>query len=302
MDITRLAGLYPAGVICEVMNDDGTMARVPDLVKFAQMHGLKVGTIADLIAYRRRHDTLVARVFETTITTATAGKFRAVVYRNTLNNQEHLALIKGNLPKSQPILTRMHAENFLYDVLGSDGARSQTLRRSLEILDENGSGVAVIIRNPSPTPLSDLRTEGRRAENFILKEYGVGAQIITDLGIEKLMLLSDTPHTVVALEGYKLEIVGQKPILGCARSWCAQASGIGKPSAQAGAQKASPKMSAPNILLVAAPYYADLTAGLERSARAALEQVGAIGDMVSVGWGVGDSHRHSLGEPEPQSL
>lgn len=214
VDIARLAGLYPAGVICEVMNDDGTMARLPDLVEFAQLHGLKLGTIADLIAWRRRKDTLVQRVFETRVQTETGGEFRGLVYKNTLNGQEHIALVKGKLDGDAPVLVRMHAENVMHDILGSGSVRAHTLRKSLELIGARGRGVVVLICNGSATRFSDLRDRTARGENFILREYGVGAQIIGDLGIHEIVLLSDTPHTVVALDGYDLKIVGQEPILG----------------------------------------------------------------------------------------
>ena len=217
VDIARLAGLYPAGVICEIMNDDGTMARLPDLVQFAQLHGLKLGTIADLIAYRRRKDTLVERVLETDFDTEEGGRFKAVIFRNTIEGEEHIALIKGDVNGGGAVLTRFHAENIMLDALGGDAPRGQILRRSLQLIEAEGRGVVVLIRNTSRTPFSDmLAPEMAAGENepLRLRDYGVGAQIVLDLGIHEVELLSDTPRTVVALDGYDLKITGQRPVLG----------------------------------------------------------------------------------------
>ena len=215
VDIARLAGLYPSGVICEIMNDDGSMARLPDLVQFAQIHGLKLGTIADLIAYRRRKDTLVKRIYETDFKTAGGGDFKAIVYLNTIENEEHIALVKGDISGPEPVLTRFHAENIVSDVIGSGMERSETLRKSLEIIEAEGRGVLVFIRNTSTTPFSDTLNpaEPGAAMPTILRDYCVGAQIVLDLGLHNVELLSDTPRTVVALDGYDLKISGQRKIL-----------------------------------------------------------------------------------------
>jgi 3,4-dihydroxy 2-butanone 4-phosphate synthase / GTP cyclohydrolase II len=215
VDISRLAGLYPAGVICEIMNDDGSMARLPDLVQFAQLHGLKLGTIADLIAYRRRKDSIVARVHEQMIVTEDGGEFNAIVFRNTIENEEHIALIKGDISGSDPVLTRFHAESIASDIFGAGGARSRTLRESMKIINDAGRGVIVFIRNTSPTPFSDALFPDDRSSQVpsSLREYGVGAQIVRDLGVNEIVMLSDTPRIVVALEGYDLKIVDQHPIL-----------------------------------------------------------------------------------------
>ena len=215
VDISRLAGLYPAGVICEIMNDDGSMARLPDLVQFAQLHGLKLGTIADLIAYRRRKDSIVARVHEQTIATEDGGDFKAIVFKNTVENEEHIALIKGDISSGEPVLTRFHAESIAYDILGAGGDRSRTLKESMRIISEAGRGVIVFIRNTSRTPFSDALFPEDNSDPVPsrLREYGVGAQIVRDLGLHDIILLSDTPRTIVALEGYDLKIVDQHPIL-----------------------------------------------------------------------------------------
>lgn len=215
VDIARLSGLYPSGVICEIMNDDGSMARLPDLVQFAQIHGLKLGTIADLIAYRRRKDTLVKRIHETDFKIANGGDFKAIVYLNTIENEEHIALVKGDISGSEPVLTRFHAENIISDVIGSGMAGATTLQKSLEIIDAEGRGVLVLIRNTSTTPFSDRLNPSDAGTPMptILRDYGVGAQIVLDLGLHDIELLSDTPRTVVALDGYDLKISGQRKIL-----------------------------------------------------------------------------------------
>jgi len=215
VDIARLSGLYPSGVICEIMNDDGSMARLPDLVQFAQIHGLKLGTIADLIAYRRRKDTLVKRIHETDFKIASGGDFKAIVYLNTIENEEHIALVKGDISGSEPVLTRFHAENIISDVIGSGMAGATTLQKSLEIIDAEGRGVLVLIRNTSTTPFSDRLNPSDAGTSMptILRDYGVGAQIVLDLGLHDIELLSDTPRTVVALDGYDLKISGQRKIL-----------------------------------------------------------------------------------------
>ena len=220
VDIARLAGLYPSGVICEIMNDDGSMARMPDLVQFCQLHGLKLGTIADLIAYRRRKDTLVERVHETEFESEFGGNFKAHIFRNTIENEEHIALVKGDITTPEPVLVRFHAENIVADVLGSAMPRAKTLQKSMQLIGEEGRGVIVFIRNTSPTPFWDrlkpddtANDRGGKAAPTQIRDYGVGAQIVLDLGLHEIELLSDTPRTVVALDGYDLKITKRRPIL-----------------------------------------------------------------------------------------
>ena len=163
----------------------------------------------------RRNDTLITRIHETDFETANAGTFKSIVYLNTIENEEHIALVKGDISGSNPVLTRFHAENIVADVLGSAMPRAKTLQKSMELIEQEGRGVIVFIRNTSPTPFSDTlnpRDVGD-AEPTRLRDYGVGAQIVLDLGLHEIELLSDTPRTVVALEGYDLKIAGQRPIL-----------------------------------------------------------------------------------------
>ncbi|MBT7642402.1 MAG: 3,4-dihydroxy-2-butanone-4-phosphate synthase [Rhodobiaceae bacterium] len=214
VDLSRLAGLYPAGVICEIMNDDGTMARLPDLVQFAQIHGLKLGTIADLIAYRRKKDTLMKRIHEDVFKLANGSEMAAHVYLNTVTNEEHIALVKGDITGPAPVLTRFHAENLVADIAGSGMPRAGVFESALNAIDAEGRGVVVIIRNTSPTPFTDSMNPQSSGDPMPtrLLDYGVGAQIVADLGLHEIELLSDTPRTVVALEGYDLKIVGQRAI------------------------------------------------------------------------------------------
>ena len=220
VDIARLAGLYPAGVICEIMNDDGTMARMDDLVAFSRHHGLKVGTITDLIAYRRRHDSLIREVKKTTIQSAHGGLFDLKVYANTAEPAEHIALIKGNVAEGGPVLVRMHALNIFADVLGVDTAsRDHTLlQKAMEIIAREERGVMVILRDSHPQAVSSKISSGPKAApaqsgERRLMDYGIGAQILLDLGVRELVLLSNSPMPkVVGLEGYGLTILGQRPI------------------------------------------------------------------------------------------
>ncbi len=220
VDIARLAGLNPSGVICEIMKDDGTMARLPDLVEFARRHGLKVGAIADLIAYRRRYDRIVERVAETALRSRFGGEFRLYVYVNKVAYAEHIALVKGDITNGGPTLVRMHALNLLDDVLGClDRGKAGELQRAMEIIGEEGRGVVVIIREPHATRLSEqveARAAAARGERRVrpgeLRDYGVGAQILLDLGVTELVLLSNTPKTIVGIEGYGLAVVEHRPI------------------------------------------------------------------------------------------
>jgi 3,4-dihydroxy 2-butanone 4-phosphate synthase/GTP cyclohydrolase II len=216
VDLARLAGLNPAGVICEIMNDDGTMARRADLIAFAQRHGLKVGTIADLIAYRRCHDSLVERALETSFESRYGGEFRMHVYVNKAAYAEHIALVKGDLSTPEPVLVRMHALNVLDDVLGDrSGGRDEILHQAMRSIAAAGRGVVVLIREPLPTSLSDrvrARLEGTKPASAELRDYGVGAQILLDLGVRDMILLSNTQRTIIGLEGYGLTVVEQRPV------------------------------------------------------------------------------------------
>ncbi|MDF1750094.1 MAG: 3,4-dihydroxy-2-butanone-4-phosphate synthase [Alphaproteobacteria bacterium] len=217
VDLARLAGLSPAGVICEIMNDDGEMARLPDLIKFAQFHGLKVGAIADLIAHRRQHDRVVDRTESTTLTSVHGGEFAMHVYVNRLNYAEHVALVKGDLKSGSPAFVRMHALSILDDVLmDSEGGKAGDLQKAMDLIGKEGCGVVVLIREPHATSLSDrVRLRENKATEHAsgeLRDYGIGAQILADLGVHEMVLLSNTEKTVIGLEGYGLKIVGRKAL------------------------------------------------------------------------------------------
>ncbi len=218
VDIARLAGLTPAGVICEIMNDDGTMARRDDLIAFAQHHGLKVGTIADLIAYRLRHDRIVERIVESTLHSEHGGEWRMLIYKNQVQYAEHIALLKGDISGDDPVLVRMHALNVLPDVLGDRAeGKADELHRAMDMIAEHGRGVVVVIREPMPTSLSDRvrrRLDQESGKSPELRDYGVGAQILLDLGVRQMVLLSNSQRTIVGLDGYGLSVVDRLPIRG----------------------------------------------------------------------------------------
>lgn len=216
VDIARLAALNPSGIICEIMNDDGTMARMPDLVRFAQYHRLKIGTIADLIAYRLRHDRIVQRLLETSLTSIYGGAFRMAVYVNRIAYAEHIALVKGEVSEGDPVLVRMHASNVLNDVLGDTrGGKTCQLHDAMRMIGAYGRGVVVLIREPHKSSLSDrVRSlmAGTSEETPQLRDYGIGAQILLDLGVKEMILLSNTERTLIGFEGYGLRILGRQPI------------------------------------------------------------------------------------------
>jgi 3,4-dihydroxy 2-butanone 4-phosphate synthase/GTP cyclohydrolase II len=218
VDVARLAGLEPAGVICEIMNDDGSMARRDDLIAYCQKYGLKIGTIADLIAYRRRVDRVVERVLERDFESRWGGSFRMIVYVNTADGTEHAALVKGNLDGDAPALVRMHRVNPLIDIMGdTTTGRGDELHRAMELIGEEGRGVVVVIRAARPDSLSTL-LEGHEIEpdesGGALRAYGTGAQILLDLGIREMVLLSNSERIVVGLGGFGLSIAGRRPIKG----------------------------------------------------------------------------------------
>jgi 3,4-dihydroxy 2-butanone 4-phosphate synthase/GTP cyclohydrolase II len=214
VDIARLAKLNPAGVICEVLNDDGTMARLPELIEFARLHGLKIGTIADLIAYRRRREHLMVRMLEIPFPSI-YGDFRMVIYRNTLDQSEHVVLIKGEIDPDRPCMVRMHQVDITVDLLGHADARHSYVPRALATISAfDGPGVAVFIRESSPSSLSDRLGHGYRAyqHKSAMRDYGTGAQILLDLGVRNMILLTSSAAKLVAVEGYGLNIIERRAI------------------------------------------------------------------------------------------
>jgi len=216
VDVARLAGLNPSGVICEIMNEDGTMARLDDLVTFAQFHHLKVGTIRDLIAYRRRHDHLVELVSEAPFTSRWGGDWTVRAYRNKATGTEQIALVKGRVDPTKPTLVRMHALSPFADMFGEDSQRSHLLSRSMELIGAAGAGVIVVInRQRADAFTTAVRMKAGEAVTVDMEElrdYGVGAMILAELGVHDMVLLTNTHHTLVGLDGYGLSIVGEREI------------------------------------------------------------------------------------------
>lgn len=204
VDISRLAGLNPAGVICEIMNEDGTMARLEDLMKFARRHDLKIGTIRDLIAYRMRNDHLVERLSERSFTSDYGGQWRMITYRDRVAGNEAYVLQKGHVVPGEPTLARVHPISVFDDVLGAPGPRKRTLQRAMQAIGDYGAGVIVILTGRVGTG------EWRPEEE--LRNIGIGSQILVDLGISEMVLLSNSRPDLVALEGFGLTIINHHPI------------------------------------------------------------------------------------------
>ena len=220
VDVSRLAGLNPSGVICEIMSEDGTMMRMDELIGFARTHRLKIGTIRDLIAYRRAHDHLVEKRAELTFTSRFGGDWTAMTFFNKATGEETAALVKGRIDPAKPTLVRMHTMSMFVDVFGEVNERQGLLSRSMELIAEAGSGVIVVINRRVPDALTrfiGLRKDGKSAgapEIEALRDYGGGAQILSELGVQDMILLTNTHHTLVGLEGYGLSIVGERAIPG----------------------------------------------------------------------------------------
>lgn len=211
VDVSRLAGLMPAGVICEILNDDGTMARLPDLVRFSAAHGMPIGTIADLISYRRRTERCVERVHEETFETIYGSDFRLSVFRNTIDNVEHVALSRGRIAPDTPALVRMHRLDFVSDMLGPPTERREYVQRALARIGvHDGPGVIVFIRDPSASAISERRSNAVPTRDQRIRDYGVGAQILLDLGVKDIVLLTDSEARLSGIEGYGLRIVGRE--------------------------------------------------------------------------------------------
>lgn len=217
VDISRMAGLYPAGVICEIMKEDGTMARLPDLVSFAQLHNLKIGTIADLIAYRRRNDRFLERRIEVPFDSEFGEGFRSIVFKNTIDGSEHIALVHGKINNDEPVLVRVHRVDFMNDVLGEKGGRSDLVKQAMKTIAEADEAGVLIMVN---TMRADLLAERLGAVRQIpydptspLREYGHGAQILKDLGVRKMIVLSpQKPTKAPGIEGYGLSLEGWRQL------------------------------------------------------------------------------------------
>ena len=229
VDLSRLAGLIPAGVICEIMNDDGTMARMNDLEKFAEKHNLKIATIADLVAYRLREDTLVQRAVEARVPTEHAGEFKAVVYTNSVDKLDHLALVKGDISKVDRVLVRVHSECLTGDVFGSSRCDcGLQLNAAMKMIDQEGAGIVLYMRQEGrgiglvnklkayclqdEEGVDTVEANLRLGFKSDLRDYGIGAQILRDLGVKKMAILTNNPKKIVGLEGYGIEVVDRFPL------------------------------------------------------------------------------------------
>jgi 3,4-dihydroxy 2-butanone 4-phosphate synthase/GTP cyclohydrolase II len=215
VDVSRLAGLNASGVICEIMREDGTMARLDDLMDFARAHGLKIGTIRDLIAYRLKKDHLVERVATAPFVASSGAEWQAHVFRDKANGEEEMALVHGSLDPSKPALVRMHSLDLFADVLGESGPRSGMLEAAMRVIEQEGSGVVVALHAAAPGSLSRsiaLRSGEAASGGDAVRSYGTGAQILAALGIHDMILLTNSHHSPVGLAGYGLAIVEERPI------------------------------------------------------------------------------------------
>jgi len=229
VDLARLAGMRTAGIICEIMNDDGTMSRMPDLEKFAEKHDVKIATIADLVAYRMREDLLVHRETEARLPTGHAGEFRVVIYTNDVDKYEHVALVKGEINPEKPVMVRVHSECLTGDVFGSSRCDcGSQLHAAMQMVDQEGSGVILYMRQEGRGIglVNKLKAYNLQDEEGLdtveanvqlgfkpdLRDYGIGAQILRDLGVRKMQLLTNNPKKIVGLEGYGLQVVDRFPI------------------------------------------------------------------------------------------
>jgi len=241
VDLARLAGFAPAGVICEVMREDGAMARLPDLEAFAGQHGLKIATIADLIGYRSRHDSLVHRAAESHITTRYGGEFRALVYTTDIDDAEHLVLVKGDIRSNEPVLVRPHLEYLPGDVFGyRERDTRNLLHRAMERIAAEGRGVVLYLRRdgrgldlfsiPGAGTGAAPSTAFLSSRSSIFRDFGIGAQILRDIGVGKIRWLTNNPLRLVSLPGYGLEIVEWVPLTAGGESSAARPAGEPRPA------------------------------------------------------------------------
>ncbi|KNX42899.1 Riboflavin biosynthesis protein RibBA [Roseovarius tolerans] len=215
VDIARLAGLNPSGVICEIMKQDGSMARLPDLIEFAKEHDLKIGTISDLIAYRHKHDNLITETGRETVTSSHGGEWQMRIFADQITGTEHVVLTKGDVSDGRPVLARAHALNALEDVLGiglaaREGAPTGKLPRAMEIIAREGRGAVFLFRQPRPKLAGEMEDDDTPRT---VKQTGLGAQIMATMGIHELILLTDSPNTrYLGLDAYGISITGTQPL------------------------------------------------------------------------------------------
>ena len=216
VDLSRLAGFIPAGVICEIMNDDGTMARVPDLIRFSEKHNIKIGKIVDLIAYRRHKDNFLNKSYESKITLKSGEDFDIRIYESNYDKTEQIVLSKGKIDDGKPVLIRVHVTDYFENLLGDYGSNDESLRKSINVISREGRGILILVRDSGSSAISQLAAlkdevskDGKNAheEKSELRIFGMGAQILSELGVKKMILLTNTDWKFIGLEAYNIEIV-----------------------------------------------------------------------------------------------
>ena len=219
VDLSRLAGFIPAGVICEIMNDDGTMARIPDLIKFSEKHKIKIGKIVDLIAYRRQKDNFLKKSYESEITLKSGEHFDIKIYESSFDKTEQIVLSKGKIDDGKPILVRVHVTDYFENLLGDYGSNDESLRKSIKEISKENRGILILVRDSGSSAISQLVAlqdenpkdeKNSQEEKSELRIFGMGAQILSELGVKKMKLLTNTNWKFIGLEAYNIEIVETK--------------------------------------------------------------------------------------------
>jgi len=219
VDLSRLAGFIPAGVICEIMNDDGTMARIPDLIKFSEKHKIKIGKIVDLIAYRRQKDNFLKKSYESEITLKSGEHFDIKIYESSFDKTEQIVLSKGKIDDGKPILVRVHVTDYFENLLGDYGSNDESLRKSIKEISKENRGILILVRDSGSSAISQLVAlqdenpkddKNSQEERSELRIFGMGAQILSELGVKKMKLLTNTNWKFIGLEAYNIEIVETK--------------------------------------------------------------------------------------------
>jgi 3,4-dihydroxy 2-butanone 4-phosphate synthase/GTP cyclohydrolase II len=219
VDLSRLAGFIPAGVICEIMNDDGTMARIPDLIKFSEKHKIKIGRIVDLIAYRRQKDNFLKKSYESEITLKSGEHFDIKIYESSFDKTEQIVLSKGKIDDGKPILVRVHVTDYFENLLGDYGSNDESLRKSIKEISKENRGILILVRDSGSSAISQLVAlqdenpkddKNSQEERSELRIFGMGAQILSELGVKKMKLLTNTNWKFIGLEAYNIEIVETK--------------------------------------------------------------------------------------------
>ncbi len=216
VDLARLSGCIPAGVICEIMNDDGTMARVPDLVEFSKKHNIKIGRIVDLISYRRAKDRFVRKIYDSAINLKKYDKFQIKIYESLFDNTEQIVLMKGNVSDGEPVIVRVHVTDYFDNLFGFYGSNDESLHKAIKLISEVNRGVIILVRDSGKSIISNLITNQsniknqNQSQNDELRIYGMGAQILSEIGVKKMILLTNTEWKFIGLDAYDIEIVETK--------------------------------------------------------------------------------------------